>query len=57
MGANKKNHLASCGYLRRFTDGDGRLAAFNIRAATVYRRVPENVACRNHFWGQGSTTP
>src|ERR1700683_698120 len=52
MPANKKNHLASCGYLRGFTGAAGRLTAVNIRARTVYRRRPEDVAFRNYFWGK-----
>jgi hypothetical protein len=52
MSANKKNHLASCGYLRGFTAADGRLTAVNIRSRTVYQRRPEDVAFRNHFWGK-----
>ena len=52
MPANKKNHLASCGYLRGFTGDDGRVAAVNLTARTVYRRRPADVAFRNHFWGR-----
>lgn len=52
MPGNKKNHLASCGYLRGFTADDGRLTAVNLRSRTVYRRRPEDVAFRNHFWGK-----
>lgn len=52
MPANKTNHLASCGYLRGFTGDDGRVAAVNLTARTVYRRRPADVAFRNHFWGR-----
>ncbi|PZS09218.1 MAG: hypothetical protein DLM64_11050, partial [Solirubrobacterales bacterium] len=50
--ANKKNHLASCGYLRGFTGDDSRLTAINLRSRTVYHRPPEGVTYRNHFWGK-----
>lgn len=49
---NVRNHLASCGYLRGFADGTGKLAVVNVRSRQVYSRRPEDVAFRKYFWGR-----